>query len=130
MTNRGMVAPNDEAYAAIESPNGELGFYVVGDGSAACLAGPLPAAFVHPFRALSAPDSRPHAQRRGSRVGQFEHHRGGVGSLGKEFYMSMPESQPFRQPPPGANPRRGTMPIYYLDREHRGTFSAFGCWRW
>ncbi len=40
--------------------------------------------------------------------------------------MSMPESQPFRQPPPGANPRRGTMPIYYLDRERPRYF--LGVW--
>src|SRR5262249_22296430 len=33
MTNRGFEAPHDETYAAIESPNGELGFYVVGDGT-------------------------------------------------------------------------------------------------
>jgi NADH-quinone oxidoreductase subunit D len=33
MTNRGFVVPSEETYAAIESPNGELGFYVVGDGS-------------------------------------------------------------------------------------------------
>lgn len=33
MSNRGFHTPNDECYAAIESPNGELGFYVVGDGS-------------------------------------------------------------------------------------------------
>lgn len=33
MSNRGFEAPSDESYAAIESPNGELGFYIVGDGS-------------------------------------------------------------------------------------------------
>ncbi len=33
MTNRGFTVPNDEAYGAIEAPNGELGFYLVGDGS-------------------------------------------------------------------------------------------------
>jgi NADH-quinone oxidoreductase subunit D len=33
MLNRGFTVPNDEAYGAIESPNGELGFYVAGDGS-------------------------------------------------------------------------------------------------
>jgi NADH-quinone oxidoreductase subunit D len=31
MWNRGFVVPIDEAYAAIEAPNGELGFYLVGD---------------------------------------------------------------------------------------------------
>lgn len=33
MTNRGFHTPKDECYAAIEAPNGELGFYLVGDGS-------------------------------------------------------------------------------------------------
>jgi NADH-quinone oxidoreductase subunit D len=33
MANRGFEVPCEESYAAIEAPNGELGFYVVGDGS-------------------------------------------------------------------------------------------------
>jgi NADH-quinone oxidoreductase subunit D len=33
MLNRGFTVPSDESYAAIESPNGELGFYVAGDGT-------------------------------------------------------------------------------------------------
>ncbi len=33
MTNRGIEVPSEESYAAIEAPNGELGFYIVGDGS-------------------------------------------------------------------------------------------------
>jgi NADH-quinone oxidoreductase subunit D len=33
MSNRGFEVPNDESYAAIEAPNGELGFYLVGDGT-------------------------------------------------------------------------------------------------
>jgi NADH-quinone oxidoreductase subunit D len=33
MSNRGFEVPCEETYAAIEAPNGELGFYVVGDGS-------------------------------------------------------------------------------------------------
>ena len=33
MSNRGFQVPHEECYAAIESPNGELGFYIVGDGS-------------------------------------------------------------------------------------------------
>jgi NADH-quinone oxidoreductase subunit D len=32
MTNRGWDAPVGECYGAIESPNGELGYYIVGDG--------------------------------------------------------------------------------------------------
>lgn len=33
MTNRGWDTPVGEAYGAIESPNGELGFYIVADGT-------------------------------------------------------------------------------------------------
>ena len=33
MSNRGFEVPHEEVYAAIESPNGELGFYVAGDGT-------------------------------------------------------------------------------------------------
>lgn len=33
MTNRGFETPHEEAYGAIEAPNGELGFYLVGDGT-------------------------------------------------------------------------------------------------
>jgi NADH-quinone oxidoreductase subunit D len=33
MTNRGFQVPNDEAYGATETANGELGFYLVGDGT-------------------------------------------------------------------------------------------------
>jgi NADH-quinone oxidoreductase subunit D len=32
MSNRGFEVPCEESYAAIEAPNGELGFYIVGDG--------------------------------------------------------------------------------------------------
>ena len=33
MLNRGFTVPSEESYSAIEAPNGELGFYLVGDGS-------------------------------------------------------------------------------------------------
>ena len=71
MPNRGMPVPNEEVYAATEAPNGELGFYVVGDGSPRAYSCPLPAAFVHPFCRLSALDPRPYPQRRRGRVGQL-----------------------------------------------------------
>ena len=32
MLNRGWEAPVGETYASLESPNGELGFYIVSDG--------------------------------------------------------------------------------------------------
>ena len=33
MTNRGFTVPCEEVYSAVEAPNGELGFYIVGDGT-------------------------------------------------------------------------------------------------
>ncbi len=33
VSNRGFEVPHEEVYSAIEAPNGELGFYLVGDGS-------------------------------------------------------------------------------------------------
>jgi NADH-quinone oxidoreductase subunit D len=33
MSNRGFVVPCEEVYSATEAPNGELGFYIVGDGT-------------------------------------------------------------------------------------------------
>jgi NADH-quinone oxidoreductase subunit D len=33
MTNRGFSVPSEEVYSAVEAPNGELGFYIVGDGT-------------------------------------------------------------------------------------------------
>jgi len=33
MANRGFETPFEESYSAIESPNGELGFYLVGNGN-------------------------------------------------------------------------------------------------
>lgn len=48
MTNRGVEVPHEEAYAAIEAPNGELGFYLCGDGSdRAYRARCRPPSFIH-----------------------------------------------------------------------------------
>ena len=48
MTNRGFPVPNEEAYGSIESPNGELGFYLVGDGTdVAYRARCRPPSFIH-----------------------------------------------------------------------------------
>jgi NADH-quinone oxidoreductase subunit D len=33
MPNRGAESPKDEVYAAVEAPNGELGYYLIADGS-------------------------------------------------------------------------------------------------
>jgi NADH-quinone oxidoreductase subunit D len=48
MPNRGFDVPNEEVYAATEAPNGELGFYIVGDGSTrAYRARTRPPSFIH-----------------------------------------------------------------------------------
>jgi len=48
MANRGFTVPCDETYAAQEAANGELGFYVAGDGSnVAYRARTRPPSFIH-----------------------------------------------------------------------------------
>jgi NADH-quinone oxidoreductase subunit D len=48
MTNRKWEAPVDEVYSATEAPNGELGFYVVSDGSGvAYRARTRPPSYIH-----------------------------------------------------------------------------------
>jgi len=48
MPNRGYPVPHEEIYAATESPNGELGFYIVGDGTVrAYRARTRPPSYVH-----------------------------------------------------------------------------------
>jgi len=48
MANRGFEVPREESYAAVEAPNGELGFYLVGDGgNVAYRARCRPPSFVH-----------------------------------------------------------------------------------
>ena len=48
MNNRGLEVPSEESYAAVEAPNGELGFYIVGDGSnVAYRARCRPPSFIH-----------------------------------------------------------------------------------
>jgi NADH-quinone oxidoreductase subunit D len=48
MPNRGFHAPVDEVYGATESPNGELGFYIVSDGTErAYRARTRPPSFIH-----------------------------------------------------------------------------------
>jgi NADH-quinone oxidoreductase subunit D len=48
MPNRGFESPKNEIYAAIESPNGELGYYLVADGSqTAWRTRTRPPSFIH-----------------------------------------------------------------------------------
>jgi NADH-quinone oxidoreductase subunit D len=48
MPNRGIESPRDEVYAAVEAPNGELGYYLVADGSqTAWRTRTRPPSFIH-----------------------------------------------------------------------------------
>lgn len=48
MPNRGFETPKDEVYAAVEGPNGELGYYLVADGTEfAWRARTRPPSFIH-----------------------------------------------------------------------------------
>ncbi len=48
MPNRGIESPRNEIYAAVESPNGELGYYLVADGSqTAWRVRTRPPSFIH-----------------------------------------------------------------------------------
>jgi NADH-quinone oxidoreductase subunit D len=48
MPNRGFDVPCEEVYGAHESPNGELGYFIVGDGSIrAYRARTRPPSFIH-----------------------------------------------------------------------------------
>ena len=48
MPNRGFESPVDEVYAAVEAPNGELGYYLVADGSqTAWRTRTRPPSFIH-----------------------------------------------------------------------------------
>ena len=48
MANRGFEVPCDEVYCSTEAPNGELGFYLVGDGTnRAYRARCRPPSFIH-----------------------------------------------------------------------------------
>ncbi len=85
MPNRGFEVPHEEVYAATESPNGELGFYIVGDGTTrAYRCRTRPPSFIH-FSLFPHMIRGPPAQRRGGRARQHEHHRGGAGSVSGEL---------------------------------------------
>ena len=62
MSNRGFEVPHEEVYLAIEAPNGELGFYIAGDGIGNGVSSPMPAAILHSLRGVSAFDSGAHVE--------------------------------------------------------------------
>src|SRR5262249_5831611 len=48
MPNRGFETPKDELYAAVEGPNGELGYYLIADGTqTAWRTRTRPPSFIH-----------------------------------------------------------------------------------
>ena len=81
MWNRRWEPPVEEVYGATETPNGELGFYMVADGSGRGVPRAHAAAVVHPLCRLPADDGRAPDYRRAGGAGEPEHHRGGVGSM-------------------------------------------------
>ena len=88
MPNRGFETPRDEVYAAVESPNGELGYYLVADGSqTAWRVRTRPPSFIH-FSVFPAHDQRLPARRRGGRAGKPEHHRGRARSMKGLFELN------------------------------------------
>ena len=74
MPNRGVETPHDEVYAAVESPNGELGLLPGLRRQPDGLAGADAPALVHPLCRLSQDHQGPDARRRGGRAGKLEHH--------------------------------------------------------
>ncbi len=88
MPNRGFETPRDEIYAAVESPNGELGYYLVADGSqTAWRVRTRPPSFIH-FPGLPAHHQGPPARRRGGRAGKPEHHRRRAGPVSESWPTS------------------------------------------
>ena len=84
MPNRGYDVPCEEIYAATESPNGELGFYIVADGNPRAYRARTPAAFLYPLCPVSAHNPRLPIERLGGGAGKHQHHRGGTGSIKKK----------------------------------------------
>ena len=81
MSNRRWETPVDEVYGAIETANGELGFYLVADGSGeAYRARTRPPSFIH-FAVFPLLIEGHQIQRRAGGAGEPEHHRGGVGPV-------------------------------------------------
>ena len=75
MPNRGMESPINEVYAAVESPNGELGYYLVDRRQPDRLAGAHAAPVVHPFSGVPPHDQGSPDRRRRRDSGKPEHHR-------------------------------------------------------
>ncbi len=71
----GIKVPAGEAYAAIESPNGELGFYVVSDGTGKPYKVPLPPAELRQRRADARDARRRHARRHRPDLRHDQHDR-------------------------------------------------------
>ena len=77
----GPRVPAGEAYSAIESANGELGFYLVSDGTAVPCEGALPAAELHQPRADAADAAGRDARRPDPDLRLHQHDRRGVRPL-------------------------------------------------
>ncbi len=74
----GIKVPKGEAYTAVEGANGELGFYVVSDGSRPPLARPCQAAVLPDLRELHGNDRGRDDRGRDRHARHAQHHRGGA----------------------------------------------------
>lgn len=83
MWNRRWETPVEEVYGANETANGELGFYLVADGSGKAFRADAPAV-ARPLRGVPTDDRRPPDFRCARRAGKFEYHRGGVRQVRKD----------------------------------------------
>ena len=82
MSNRGFEVPYEEVVLRpSKRPTASWAFTSSATAAdVAYRARCRPPSFIH-FAVVPAPDSRPHAERHRGRVGQFEHHCRGVGSI-------------------------------------------------
>ena len=116
--NRGFVAPNEEIYAANETANGELGYYIVGNGTIKAYRARHASAVFHPLCHLSPFDQRPHLERHRRRVGKSQHHRCGAGPISALSEKTRERIQAeFAKYP---NKRAATLPaLHIVQDEHR-----------
>ena len=72
----GVQPPKGEVYCSSEAANGELGFYVVSDGSGQAVAGQVSSTLFCYFSSFPPHVSRADDCRCDRRTGQYQHHRG------------------------------------------------------
>ncbi len=79
----GIKPPAGEIYDAIEAPNGELGFYIISDGSGKPYRIKVPAAVLLPHERSEEAHRRAHGGRHRGDSRRAQHHRGRAGPLSR-----------------------------------------------